>query len=184
MLSDCLSKLIPWNKTPAAVMQSHPDWDGGGDGLGGSWEAPPALQSGICQELEVPRAPEDLQVGMLVWSSPVAVVSITSGSREPSEVLPKLRHPQEKPWEGKSSCSRLFQLLALGSLSPEEFPGPMQCWISRSAQENSRCVFLSSPALCSVLRAGVVFTGTSPSYSWFPSLPHAHPGIPWGKNPL
>lgn len=68
--------------------------------------------------------------------------------------------------------------------SPEEFPGLMQCWISRSAQENSRCVFLSSPPLCSVLRAGVVFTGISPSCSWFPSLPHAHPGIPWGKNSL
>lgn len=43
---------------------------------------------------------------------------------------------------------------------------------------------LSSPPLCSVLRAGDVFIGTSPSYSWFPSLLQAHPGVPWGKNPL
>lgn len=39
VLSDCLSKLIPWNKNPPALIQSPPDWDGGGDGLGGSWEA-------------------------------------------------------------------------------------------------------------------------------------------------
>lgn len=34
---------------------------------------------------------------------------------------------------------------------------------------------------CPVLRAGVVFLGTFPSYSWFPSLPHTHPGIPRGR---
>lgn len=28
------------------------------------------------------------------------------------------------------------------------------------------------------------FLGTSPSYSWFPSLPYTHPGIPWGRNLL
>lgn len=74
------------HKSPPAVIQSHPDWDGGGDGLGGSWEVSESfsvLQSGIWQELKVPRAPQDLQVGMLVRSSPGGVVSITSGSREP-----------------------------------------------------------------------------------------------------
>lgn len=92
VLSVCFSKLTPWNKNPPALIQSHPAWGGGGDGLGGSWEVFPALQSGICQELKVPRAPEALQVGMLVWSSPVDVVSIPSGGREVLEVLPKLRN--------------------------------------------------------------------------------------------
>lgn len=106
MLSFCLCRFIPWNENKAALTQSHPGWDEGGDGLRGSWEdfqqASPVLQ--VCQELKVPRAPEGLQVGMLVWNSP-GDVSMASGSTESSA--------EEKPWKG-NSYSRLLQLL--GSL--------------------------------------------------------------------
>lgn len=147
------------------------------EGAGKFQKASSVLQSGIWQELKVPRAPQDLQVGMLVRSSPGGVVSITSGSREPSEGLPKLGHPQEKAWKGEKL---LFQAPSAPSRpGPEEFAGRMQFCVSRSAQAHSKGVFLSSHPLCSVLRAGLGFTGISPSCSCFcPSLTHiqAFPG--------
>lgn len=88
-----------------------------------------------------------LQVGMLVWSSPVAAVSIAPGSSELWEVLPKLRHPRKSScWKGKSSCSRHCCPSAPGRpgqpQTPKEFPG----WIARGDQENSKCIFLCSPS--------------------------------------
>lgn len=150
------------------------------EGAGDLQEASPVLQSGIWQELKVLRAPQDLQV----WSSPGGVVSITSGIREPSEVLPKLRQPQKKPWKGKSSCSRLLQLLAdLALGSSEEFLAGCSAGYPGVTRNIPRG-FPLLPPLCSVLGVGVIFIGTSPSYSWFPSFPHALPAIPWGKNLL
>lgn len=155
VLSDCLSKFIPWSKNKAALTQSHPGWAGGGDGLRGSWEdfqeGSPVLQ--LCQELKVPRAPEGLQVGMLVWNSP-GNVSMASGSTESSELRKNL---------GKG-------IPASGSFSSWAAPEPRGIsWITRRTPK----VFS-----CPVLRAGLVYFGGTFSCSWFPSLPHPHPGIP------
>lgn len=107
MLSDCPSKLIPWNKNAPAVIQSHPGWAGGGDGLGGSWGPSGSFPSPAEWDLagaEGAQSPTGSPGGNVGVEQAWGVVSIISGTREPSEVLPKLRQPQEKPWKGKSSC--------------------------------------------------------------------------------
>lgn len=118
VLSDCLSRLIPWNKNLPALIQSHPGWDGGGDGLGGSWEASGSFPSPAEWDLSGAEGAQSstgsagaavgLQVGMLVWSSPVAAVSIASGSSEPWQVLPKLRHPRKSVGKGRAPVQALL----------------------------------------------------------------------------
>lgn len=77
------------------------------EGAGDLQEASPALQSGIWQELKVPRAPQDLQVGMLVWSSPGvlfhhlweqrALRGAPKAEAAPGKALGKGRAPVEAP---------------------------------------------------------------------------------------
>lgn len=126
-------------------MQSHPDWDGGGGGLGAEWDlsgAEGALSS---------RGSPGGDVGVEqpcgcfhhLWKQR-ALRGAPKAEASPGKALGR----EELLVQAPSAPGRP----GLGQpQSPEEFPGPMQCWVSRSAQENSRCVFLSSSPLCSML---------------------------------
>lgn len=148
-------------------------WEGAGKlwGASGSFPSP--------AELKEPRAPEDLQVGMLVWSI-LGLFFHRLWKQRALRGAPRAEGPQEKPWKGKSCCSRLLHLLQTWPwAASKEFPGRMQCWIPGGTRRIPEVFSSPHHSLCSVLRAGVVFVGPLPAIPDFhPSLMHtqAFPG--------